>query len=177
MVSPWRAVWSKCIARAFLSSVVCRWNGEGDDIRSIVNTVLHCRKLPEVIDKYDFMYKVLRTSVKNAPDSSYEGRPGGARMPSRSNTMMRKWWDDQWLLCINDVDWPTIVGEDDDDDNEDSDAEPGLVGEDDDDWGGGKVFVVVHRLAPRVPCIGHLRRQCEQLYCNRFLLEGASPCF
>ena len=55
---------------------------------SIVNTVLHCRKLPEVIDKYDFMYKVLRTSVENAPDSSYEGRPGTTRIPSRSNTMM-----------------------------------------------------------------------------------------
>ena len=88
------------------------------------------------------------------------------------------------MLCINDVDRPTLVGEDYDDDadddagdDEDGDAVPGLVGEDDDDRGGGKVFVVVHRLAPRVPCIGHLRRQCEQLYCNRFLLEGASPCF
>ena len=77
------------------------------------------------------------------------------------------------MLCINDVDRPTLVGEDyddDADDDEDGNDEPGLVGEDDDDRGGGKVFVVVHRLAPRVPCIGHLRRQCEQLYCNLFIL-------
>ena len=85
---------------------------------------------------------------------------------------MRKWWDDQWLLCINDVDRPTPVGKDydDDADDEDGDAEPGLVGEDDDDRGGGKVFVVVHRLAPRVPCIGHLRRQCEEVIYNQFIL-------
>ena len=87
----------------------------------------------------------------------------------------------KWLLCNNDVDRPALVGEYyvDGDDDEDGDDEPGLVGEDDDDRGGGKVFVVVHRLAPRVPCIGHLSRQCEEVNCNRFMLiqRKQSPWF